>query len=231
MGDIRVDSETKPVPRPLLGPAYGPAAGGRAEWLLVLLHGVGADGADLLDLAPFFGQMVPSLRVLAPNGAEPCDLAPVGRQWFSLQDRDSMKIYAGVERARVDIDAYLDESLESLGLGDDRLILGGFSQGAMTALHVGLRRPRSPAAIIAFSGAMIGRNRLEDEMNCHPPVLIVHGEVDEVVPATSAREAERTLLAAGVDVMAHVLPGLGHGIDERCLALAHKFLQRIGIAG
>jgi phospholipase/carboxylesterase len=219
-----------PVPRALLGPSFGPAAGGRAEWLVVLLHGVGADGNDLIGLAPYIGQMIPAARVIAPDGPEPCDMAPFGRQWFSLQDRDSMVLYAGAERARVDIDAFLDRALAALGLPDDRLVLAGFSQGAMTAMHVGLRRPRSPACIIAFSGALVGRNRLEDEMNCHPPMLLVHGEEDPVVPATSAREAERTLLACGIDVMAHVLPGLGHNIDERGLALTAKFLQRLGIS-
>lgn len=226
-----MESESGPAPRPLSGPVFGPAAGGRAEWLVVLLHGVGADGNDLIGLAPYLGQMVPSARVLAPDGPEPCDMAPFGRQWFSLQDRDPMRLYAGAERARIDIDAFLDGALAALGLADDRLILGGFSQGAMTALHVGFRRQRSPACIIAFSGALVGRNRLEDEMNCHPPVLIVHGADDQVVPCDNARDAERTLLADGVDVMAHVLPGLGHGIDERGLALAAKFLQRLGIAG
>jgi phospholipase/carboxylesterase len=203
------------VPRPLSGPAFGPLSGGAADWLVVLLHGLGANGNDLLSLAPYIGQMVPGARVLCPNGPEPCDMAPMGRQWFSL----------------LDLDPFLDSALAGLGLSDDRLILGGFSQGAMTALHVGLRRARSPACIIAYSGALIGRNRLDDEMTCHPPVLIVHGAEDEVVPAKSARDAERTLLADGVDVMAHVLPGLSHAIDPRGLALTAKFLQRIGVAG
>jgi phospholipase/carboxylesterase len=221
---------TQPPARPLAGPAFGPANGGAAEWLVVLLHGVGANGNDLIGLAPVFGQMVPAARVLAPDGPEPCDMAPFGRQWFSLRNYDSMHLYAGAARARIDIDAFLDQSLAALGLADDRLILGGFSQGAMTALHVGLRRQRSPACIIAYSGALVGRNRLENEMNCHPPVLIVHGADDPVVPAASARDAERTLLSDGIDVIAHVLPGLGHGIDERGLALTATFLQRIGIA-
>lgn len=216
--------------RPLAGPAFGPAAGGSAEWLMVLLHGVGADGRDLIGLAPLVGAMVPGARILAPDGPEPCDMAPMGRQWFSLQDRSSMALYACLERVRPDVDAFLDAELARLGLPPERLILGGFSQGAMTALHVGLRRRRGPACILAFSGALVGRNRLADEIACHPPVLIVHGEDDEVVPAISAREAERTLLTEGVDVQAHVLPGLGHGIDERALALARVFLQRIGIA-
>ena len=223
-------TQQTPVPRPLTGPAFGPADAGRAEWLVVLLHGLGADGNDLIGLAPVFGQFVPSARVLAPDAPEACDMAPFGRQWFSLQDRDSMVVYAGAVRARIDVDAFLDQSLAALGLGDDRLILAGFSQGAMTALHVGLRRARSPACIISYSGMLAGRNRLEDEMTCHPPVLIVHGADDEVVPVVSAAEAERTLLADGIDVMAHVLPGLGHGIDERGLALTAKFLQRLGIA-
>lgn len=217
------------TPRPLAGPSFGPQEAS-PQWLMVLLHGLGADGSDLITLAPLFCEMVPGLKVVAPNAPEPCDMAPFGRQWFSLLDRDSMAMYEGLCRVAPDVNAHLDQQLAALGLDDDRLILGGFSQGAMTALHVGLRRRRSPAAIIAFSGALVGRNRLSDEMTCHPPVLIVHGEEDDIVPCTEAHSAERTLLADGIDVMAHVLPGLGHGIDQRGLALAQKFLQRIGIA-
>lgn len=227
--DENMQPDTRP--RPLSGPAFGPLSGGAVEWLVVLLHGLGANGNDLLSLAPYIGQMVPGARVLCPNGPEPCDMAPMGRQWFSLLDRDGAALYRGVARARIDLDPFLDAALAGLGLADDRLILGGFSQGAMTALHVGLRRAHSPACIIAYSGALIGRNRLDNEMTCHPPVLIVHGAEDEVVSADSARDAERTLLADGVDVMAHVLPGLSHAIDPRGLALTAKFLQRIGVAG
>ncbi len=216
--------------RTLKGPEFGPAQGGKPEWLMVLLHGLGADGNDLIGLAPYFGAWVPGMQVLAPDAPEACDMAPFGRQWFSLQDRDPMAMYAGLVRARPDVDAFIDENLARLGLNDDRLILGGFSQGAMTALHVGLRRARSPACILAFSGMLVGRNRVADEMTCHPPVLIVHGAEDEIVPCESAHDAERTLLADGIDVLAHVLEGLGHGIDERGLGLAQTFLQRIGVA-
>lgn len=213
--------------RSLAGPAFGPAAGGDADRLMVVLHGVGADGADLIGLAPYFAQVVPGARILAPDGPEPCDMAPVGRQWFSLQDRDPAALYAELERVRPDVDAFIDENLSRLDLAPDRLILAGFSQGAMTALHVGLRRTPGPAAILSFSGALVGRNRLAREIRCHPPVFIVHGEDDTVVPVQSARDAERTLLADGVDVQAHVLPGLGHGIDERALGLAARFLGRV----
>lgn len=219
----------KPV-RALVGPEFGPVSGAKPEWLMVLLHGLGADGNDLIGLAPHFGAWVPGLKVLAPDAPEACDMAPFGRQWFSLQDRDSMVMYGGLVGVQPDVNAFIDENLARLGLGDDRLILGGFSQGAMTALHVGLRRAQSPACIIAFSGMLVGRNRVADEMTCHPPVLIVHGADDDVVPCDSARDAERTLLADGIDVFAHVLDGLGHGIDERGLGLAQTFLQRIGIA-
>ncbi len=220
------DTAARP-PRPLSGPAFGPAAGGEATWLVVVLHGLGADGADLIGLAPYIAKVLPGARILAPDGPEPCDMAPMGRQWFSLQDRDPMTLYAGLEHARPDVDAFLDENLDRLGLAPDRLILAGFSQGAMTALHVGLRRSPGPAAILAFSGALVGRNRLAEEIAGRPPVLIVHGEDDVVVPVDSARDAERTLLAGGVDVQAHVLPELGHGIDERGLGLAVKFLGRV----
>ncbi len=214
-------------PRPLAGPAFGPVSGGAPEWLFVLLHGLGADGHDLIGLAPHLAEILPGARFVSPDGPEPCDMAPFGRQWFSLQDRDIGVLHMALERARADLDPFVDAELARFALPPERLVLGGFSQGAMTALHVGLRRRPGPAAILAFSGMLVGRNRLADEIESHPPVLIVHGTDDEIMPVARAAEAEAALTAEGIDVQAHVLEGLGHGIDERALALARRFLKRV----
>ncbi|HEX9809764.1 MAG TPA: dienelactone hydrolase family protein [Alphaproteobacteria bacterium] len=222
-----MDQDARHSPRPLTGPAFGPAGGADARWLVVLLHGVGADGADLIGLAPRLAEVVPGARILAPHAPEPCDMAPVGRQWFSLQDRGDAALHAGAERARPDLEAFLATALAEAGLGPSRLILAGFSQGAMAALHAGLRRDAAPAAILALSGALIAPARLAAEIACRPPVLIVHGEEDPVVSPALARRAEKALRAAGVAVEAHLLPGLGHGIDERAFALTADFLKRV----
>jgi phospholipase/carboxylesterase len=206
---------------------FGRPVAGKAVGLLVLLHGLGADGNDLIGLAPYFAEMVPQITVAAPDGPEPCDMSPFGRQWFSLQSREADDMLAGAVRARADVDAFIDEQLDLLGLDDDRLILGGFSQGAMTALHTGLRRARPPRCILSYSGLLVAGDQLAGEITSRPPVLIVHGEDDDVVPVSCAHDAETALGAAGVAVEAHVLPGLGHGIDQRVLALTGKFLARV----
>jgi phospholipase/carboxylesterase len=215
------------TPRPLQGPAAGPADGHEALWAVVLIHGVGADGQDLIGLVGELSKAMPDAVFIAPDGPEPCDMAPVGRQWFSLADRDPRNMLAGVARARIDLDAFLDLVLERLALPASRLVLMGFSQGAMTALHVGLRRSVSPAGIIAMSGGLIAPEGLAAEIRCRPPVLLTHGSDDAVVSPDALAAARDGLAATGVEVDAHLIEGMGHGIDESVIALVNGFLTRI----
>ncbi len=215
------------TPRPLTGPGFGPPSGDRPEDLCILLHGLGADGNDLIALAPLLAEVLPKARFIAPNAPEPCDMAPMGRQWFSLRDPGAQALEAGVRRAGLDADAYIDEMLAGLDLGAERLILIGFSQGAMTALYLGLRRAVAPAAILSFSGALIAPEALGREIRCRPPVSIIHGEADQLVPVGSATVAKEVLEGAGVPVESHLLEGLGHGIDDAALVLAAAFLKRV----
>jgi phospholipase/carboxylesterase len=208
------------------GPRWGPAEGGAPRKLVLLLHGVGADGFDLIDLAPGWGKAVPGALFLAPHAPEPCDMAPYGRQWFSLQDRTPARLLAGVRVAAEALDARIDAELARLGLGGGDLALMGFSQGAMTALYTGLRRKAAPACILAYAGALLGAETLAAEIACRPPVLLVHGEADPTVPAMASRMAESALQAAGVEVEAVYRPGLGHGIDEVGISLGALALQR-----
>lgn len=211
------------------GPRWGPAMGGAPRKLVVLLHGVGADGHDLIDLAPGWGKAAaPDALFIAPDGPEPYDGAPFGRQWFSLRDRSPAMLEAGVRAARAVLDPFLDSELARLGLTDADLALVGFSQGAMTALFTGLRRRAAPAAVLAYAGALLGPESLPAEKTAGrpPPVLLVHGEADEVVPAAASRMAERALREANVEVESLYRPGLGHGIDEAGIALGSLFLQR-----
>src|SRR4051794_38298660 len=142
------------------GPSFGPSAGGPPRQLVVLLHGVGADGQDLIGLAPMLAEFLPHARFVAPDGPQPCDLAPYGRQWFSLQDRRPAAMQAGAERVAATVDAFLDDELARFGLDDGRMALVGFSQGTMMSLLVGPRRPRAMAAILGFSGALLGSQQL-----------------------------------------------------------------------
>ena len=207
----------------LTGPQQPPASGGVPRQLVVLLHGVGADGSDLIGLAPYWAELLPEAEFLSPDAPFPCDMAPFGRQWFSLQDRSPAAIQAGVRATAPILDAFLDDALAARGLDDGSLALVGFSQGTMMSLYVGLRRATAPAGIIGYSGALIGA----DEIRARPPVLLIHGDADEVVPPRALPMAVQTLEAAGVPVDGLTRPGLGHGIDEVGLREGGAFLRRV----
>ncbi|TDH64623.1 phospholipase [Dankookia rubra] len=207
------------------GPRIGPASGGPAKQLVVLLHGLGADGRDLIDLAAGWGQALPEAAFVAPDAPEACDMAPYGRQWFSAQDRRPAVIAAGAMAARLPLDRFLDAELGRLGLPGSALALAGFSQGCMMALYAGLRRAVPPAAILGYSGALLAPEALAAEITGRPPVLLVHGEADDIVPVAATRTAEAALRRAGVPVEALYRPGLAHGIDEAGLAAGRRWLE------
>ena len=212
-------------PTRLDGPRSGPASGGAAKQLIVLLHGLGADGNDLISLAPILDQVLPDAAFVSPHAPFPCDMAPFGRQWFSLQERSPEAMYAGAERARGSLVAFLEQELAQHGLGPRQLALVGFSQGTMMSLHTALRMTEPVAAIVGFSGLLIAPERLKDEIAVRPPVLLVHGSADEVVPALSMPAAELALSELSVPVKSLLCPGLGHSIDEEGLRAGLRFLM------
>ncbi|MFQ5773961.1 MAG: alpha/beta hydrolase [Kiloniellaceae bacterium] len=207
------------------GPRFGRAAG-EARKLVVLLHGLGADGNDLIALAPLFAQVLPDAAFVSPHAPFPCDMAPFGRQWFSFQERDAAAVLGGVRAAAPHLDAFIDRELARHGLSDGRLALVGFSQGAMMALYVGLRRARPCAAIVGYSGMLIAPELLPAEIRSRPPVLLVHGDADEIVAFPAMAAAETALAANGVAVRAEARPGLGHGIDEVGIGLGAALLEK-----
>ncbi|MDX1540934.1 MAG: phospholipase [Geminicoccaceae bacterium] len=213
--------------KPLDGPRRAPRSGQRPKQLVVLLHGVGADGNDLIGLVPAIAPALPDAAFVAPDAPEPYDMAPFGRQWFSLQDRTLDSLLSGVRRAGEALDAFLDAELERHGLDDQALVLAGFSQGTMTALHVGLRRARPPAAIVGFSGALLGGELLAQEIVSRPPVFLAHGDQDPVVPVQALHVAVAALEAVDVPVRWSVRPGVAHGIDPGGLAKALQFLGEV----
>lgn len=209
----------------LRGPSFGPGAGGPPRQLVVLLHGVGADGSDLIELAPLLARDLPHARFVAPDGPQPCDMAPYGRQWFSLQERRPAAMLVGLTRTVPLVDAFLDEELRQAGLDDRALALVGFSQGTMTALHVGPRRSRAPAAILGFSGALLGADVLAAEARQRPPVMLVHGDADDVVPVEALFDAVAGLQGAEIPVQWIMRPGLPHSIDPEGIAAGGRFLR------
>ncbi len=209
------------------GPRFGPHDGGKTEALAVMLHGVGADGNDLIGIAPMWAPLLPGVAFVAPNGPEPCDMAPYGYQWFSLQDRSPAAMLAGVQSAAPVVNAFLDRELERHGLGPDRLALVGFSQGTMTALYTAPRRSAPVAGVLGYSGALMGAATLAAEATAKPPMMLVHGTDDQVVPFQAMAAAEQVLSSAGIPVETFACRGLAHGIDQDGLRLGVGFLKHV----
>jgi phospholipase/carboxylesterase len=201
-----------------------PRAGGPARQLVVLLHGIGANGDDLIGLAPALAAALPGATFVAPNASEPYEMAPFGYQWFSLRDQRPDALWLGVQAVAPGLNAFLDAELERHRLADHQLALLGFSQGTMTALHVAPRRPRALAGVLGYSGALLGTDRLPQEAISRPPVLLIHGDADEVVPAHAMYAAVAGLQAAGIPVQWSLRPGLPHGIDPDGIAHGAAFL-------
>ena len=209
------------------GPRVAPASGGQATSLVVFLHGYGADGNDLIDIGRAWAPVLPGTAFVSPHAPEPCGEAPVGRQWFPLASADPHLLRERVRSAAPALDAFLDAELAANGLADDRLALVGFSQGTMMALHVGPRRAGGIAGIVGYSGLLAGPEDLQAEMRSKPPVLLVHGAADAVIPAIALQAARQALGDAGLAVEWHLRPGLQHGIDQEGLTLGAGFLQRV----
>ena len=205
---------------------WGPEAGGAAKQLVVLCHGLGADGRDLIGLAPSWGAVLPHAAFAAPDGPEPCDMGPMGRQWFSLADRAPPVMAAEIKRAHPALDGFIDAELARLGLPPAAYALMGFSQGAMMVLYTGLRRAIAPRAILAYSGALVAPDVLAVERKNAAPVLLVHGLADGVVEAAHSQAAEAALRAEHIPVQARYTPGLDHGIDPGGLAAGAAFMAQ-----
>ncbi len=204
---------------------WGPASKATPKQLVVLCHGLGADAFDLIDLAPAWSHACPDALFASVHAPFQHD-SGFGRQWWSVEDRSPPVVEAGVRTAAPYLHNFIDAELLRLGLPATAFALMGFSQGAMMSLFTGLRRPIGPAAILAFSGALVAPDKLQRELANHAPVLLVHGEADDVVPVTRSQEAESALRAADVPVDAHFIPRLGHGIDDTGISLGALALQR-----
>ncbi|MGY6549775.1 MAG: alpha/beta hydrolase [Roseinatronobacter sp.] len=205
-----------------------PASGGAPRSAVVFLHGYGADGADLLGLADPLGPHLPDTVFFAPNAPERCVNNPMGYQWFPIPWLDGSSEAAalsGMVAAAADLNAWLDTMLATEAVTPDRLALVGFSQGTMISLHVAPRRAVPLAGIVGFSGRLMLPEALDEEAISKPPVLLVHGDQDEVVPLASLSQAADALVAAGFETYTHVSQGTGHGIAHDGLSLALSFLR------
>lgn len=204
-----------------------PEDGSKPEQIVLMLHGVGADGQDLLGFAPYLRRALPKAAFVSPDAPFPFDGAPFGRQWFSLMDPSKEAKWEGVQTAAPLLDDYIDRLLVENEMEDSQLALLGFSQGTMMALHVGLRRPKPLAGILGYSGALIGDEMLASQIQSRPPVLLVHGDADAIVPPEMLEFSCNALVQNDVQVWGHMRPGLGHGLDDHCVMLGMSFLADV----
>jgi phospholipase/carboxylesterase len=216
---------------PLLdGPRIDPRSG-KAKQLVVFLHGYGADGNDLIDIGHAWRQWLPDAAFVSPDAPEPCAEAPIGRQWFTINRSDPSGRWNGVTSVAPVVHRFLDEELKRHGLPPGALALVGFSQGTMIALHAGLRRTTAPLAIVGYSGRLTAPNQtnfaaMKDEIISRPPVLLIHGDMDMVVPPESLELSAQGLKVLGINAETHMSHGIGHGIDQDGLQRGGVFLAR-----
>ena len=211
----------------LSGPSHPPHSGGKAKRLVILLHGLGADGNDLIGLAPYWAPHMPDVEFLSPNAPFPCDMAPYGYQWLSARDPSPEGRLSGARAAATILDAFITDELAKRELTESSLALVGFSQGCMMSLFVGPRREKQIAGIVGYSGRLIAPDLFASEARSKPPVLLVHGTEDPMVPYTSMAEAEAALKGAALPVETLTCPGIGHSIDGDGLQAGGRFLLQV----
>ena len=212
------------------GPRIEPRSG-NAKQLVVFLHGYGADGNDLIEIGRAWQGLLPDAAFVSPHGPRPCGQAPSGREWFPLTFRDPNERWVGVQAAAPVFNGFLNAELARRQLPPQALALVGFSQGTMMALHVGLRRAVRPAAIVGYSGMLVVPENVDPEkfaaeIKAKPPVLLIHGDQDDLIPVHALMHAAQGLAALDIPTEWHISPGIGHGIDQEGLRQGGEFLAR-----
>lgn len=210
----------------LTGPEFLPDDE-KIDGLIILLHGLGSDGDDLISLVPHLAPSLSNIGFTAPNAPFPCDMAPMGYQWFSLQDRDPEKIRAGVKVAAPILTKFIDDQAKRFNISHDKIALLGFSQGTMMSLYIAPRMEHALGGIVGYSGALSGADTLQNEVKSTPPFLLIHGQADDVVDSSALPHAVEHLKKAGCDVKSTLTPGLGHSIDMDGLQQGAEFLHKI----
>ena len=209
------------------GPRLAPLSNSKPDALVVLIHGYGSNGADLISLAAMMQPSLPGAAFVAPNAPSQIPGMAAAHQWWPIETFSMAERAAGAQSAAPALDAFITEELAKTGLASDRLLLVGFSQGTMMALHIGLRRPAPLAGIIGISGMLVAPERLDSDIQSRPPVLLIHGTEDDIVPFRSMELAATALGEVGVPVETHVSPGIRHSVGPDGLNAATEFARRV----
>jgi phospholipase/carboxylesterase len=208
------------------GASLQPLSGAGPKQIVLLLHGYGSSGSDMIALAPTWQRSLPDALFLAPHAPQRTGFG-AGYQWWPLADITPQALAAGAALAAPPIDAFIDRKLEQYGLTEAELAIVGFSQGTMMALHVGLRRASQVAGIVGYSGMLTGAARLRHDPITKPPVLLIHGSHDPVVPVSALHTAESELKHLDIEVTTHVSAGVAHSVDPVGLNLGREFVTRV----
>lgn len=209
------------------GPRLAPLSGTKPDALVILIHGYGSNGDDLIPLAAAMQLSLPGAAFVAPNAPSQIPNMASAHQWWPIETFSMAERAAGADAAIPGLDTFITAELGAAGLASDRLLLLGFSQGTMMALHVGLRRAETLAGIIGFSGMLVAPERLKSDIASRPPVLLIHGTEDDVVPFRSLELAASALTDTGVAVSTHVSPGVDHSVAPDGLNAAISFARQV----
>lgn len=207
---------------------YKPESGKPPTRLVLLLHGLGADGRDLIGLAAHWAALLPEAVFVSPDAPYRCDMSPMGFQWFSLREWTAESILHGVETAAPILHSFIAEQQEKYKIPESRTALVGFSQGTMMSLYVAPRRPKPIAGVLGYSGALVGADDLHENDAIHRiPIHLIHGSADEVIPARAFHVARKILEEEGFPVTGTLSMGLPHSIDPQGIAEGGRFLHKI----
>ena len=206
------------------GPIIEPSSGNSPKQMIIFVHGYGADGNDLIGLANYFQSTLPEAIFLSPHAPEACSMNPSGYQWFDLTSTDPAVLWSKILVAADHLNEFIDSKLLEYNIAEENLALIGFSQGTMMSLHVSLRRKNTMAAVLGYSGRLIGADLLKDDLISKPSIYLIHGDQDPMVPYQESLTAEKVLKEYSIDIKTHISENTQHSIAEDGLRIGVDFL-------
>jgi phospholipase/carboxylesterase len=206
------------------GPIIEPSSGNSPKQMIIFVHGYGADGNDLIGLANYFQSTLPEAIFLSPHAPEACSMNPSGYQWFDLTSTDPVVLWSKILVAADHLNEFIDSKLLEYNIAEENLALIGFSQGTMMSLHVSLRRKNTMAAVLGYSGRLIGADLLKDDLISKPSIYLIHGDQDPMVPYQESLTAEKVLKEYSIDIKTHISEHTQHSIAEDGLRIGVDFL-------